>query len=107
MKFRGTSLLRRDESRTHPNCISAHIQGHAQSAPVEDTACRHYRNWLASQWGHFAATLIDNIWNQDRGSNVACVASSFSTLCTNDVNASILCLCHMLRMTNHIHDGNS
>lgn len=58
---------------------------------------------LAGHGALVAAAKSDDLWDEDCGGDVAGVASSFTALCANHVDAELEALLDVLGVADHVH----
>ena len=99
----GISYLRKHESSSNPNSASTKSKSSCKSLVVEDTTCSNDLHWLASHGRLVALAETDNLWDQDGCWDISSVASSFTTLGADHVDAELEALLDVLGVADHVH----
>mmetsp|Transcript_13642 Transcript_13642/g.21567 ORF Transcript_13642/g.21567 Transcript_13642/m.21567 type:complete len:211 (+) Transcript_13642:90-722(+) len=84
-----SSLLRRNEAGADPHGRSPQRQAHGETTPIKDTTSSHNMNLATRERGLCVLAKVHNRRDEDGGSNVACVATTLSTLSTDDIDSSL------------------
>lgn len=74
---------------------------------IEDTTGGNDLHWRTGHWALLAFAKLDNGWDQDGGWDISSVSTSLTTLSTNDIDAEVQALLHMLWVSDHVHVENA
>lgn len=97
------SYLGKHESGTNPDSTGTERESSSESLVVEDTACSNNLHWLSSHGRLAVLAETDDLWDQDGCRDVTGVASSFTTLGADHVDAEVEALLDVLGVADHVH----
>jgi hypothetical protein len=98
-----TGFFAEDKSCADPDGVSAEHQRSGQGLAVEEsTSC--YDQYVVSRQGAFLTLYhLDNSGDEDGGRDVSSVATSFTSLSTDDIRSYVEALLYMFRVADHVH----
>jgi hypothetical protein len=102
-----TGLVGKNESGTDPHGAGTEHKSSSDRLTVEETSSGHDLDVKAGEWGLLALAHLDDGWDQDGGWNISSVASSLTSLGTDDIASNVEALLDMLGVANHVHVENT
>jgi hypothetical protein len=99
----GTGLVRQDEASTDPDSRSTQHESSSNRVTVEQTTSRDNLHGLAGQRALLALDQLGNGGDEDGGRDITSVATTFTTLSTDNIDANIQALGNVLGVTDHVH----
>lgn len=105
--LRGASLVGQDETGTDPHGGSPHHQSRGNGIAVEQTTGCNDLHGSAGQRALAALDQLGHGRDEDSGGDVTRVATTLTTLGTDDVDARIQGLGDVLGVADHVHDQDA
>jgi hypothetical protein len=103
MGLRCTSLIGKDESRANPYARSAEHKCRSNSLTIVDTTCSNNLNRCTSHRASLSLDEIDNSGDENSGRGISSMATTLTTLRTDDVDTEVEALLHVLGVSDHVH----